>query len=70
MDYSLIQHRLVRFNKGIEKKQSFYKDDSFFLISPVSTVWYTISLLINLNTIIILTTWICTTFHTHQMKEI
>jgi hypothetical protein len=28
MEYALIQQRLARFNKGINK-QSFYKDDSF-----------------------------------------
>jgi hypothetical protein len=53
MEYSLIQQRLARFNKGI--KNNHFVKMTVFLISPVNTVWYTISQVINLNTIIILT---------------
>jgi hypothetical protein len=68
MEYSLIQQRLSRFNKGI--KNNHFIKMTVFLINPVSAVWYIISQLINLNSIIILTQLICTTFHAHQMKEI
>ena len=68
MEYSLIQQRVARFNKGI--KNNHFIKMTVFLFNPVSAVWYIISQLINLNSIIILTQLICTTFHTHQMKEI
>ena len=53
MECSLIQQRLARFNKGMQNNH--FIKMTVFLISPVNTVWYTFSQLINLNTIIILT---------------